>query len=139
MNGVRKRRMFRRRKDFILAVAALAIALIALVRPVPTAHGSAAQAPDNSAQNKDRSGPTAQQQKANASDREATRNIRKSIMADKNLSTYAHNVKVITQDGKVTLRGPVHSQQEKETVESKADAVVGKENVASYLDVVASK
>jgi osmotically-inducible protein OsmY len=130
--------MFRRRKDFILAVAALSIALIALVRPIPTAHGSA-QAPDNSQQNKDRSEPTAQQQKASASDREATRSIRKSIMADKSLSTYAHNVKVITQDGKVTLRGPVHSQQEKDTLESKAAAVVGRENVTSYLDIVPSK
>lgn len=130
--------MFRKRKELFLAVAALAIALIALLRPVPAAHGSP-QAADNSQQNKDRSEPTAQQQKSNSADREATRSIRKSIVTDKSLSTYAHNVKVITQDGKVTLRGPVHSQQEKDAVESKAAAVVGQDNVTSYLDVVPSK
>jgi hyperosmotically inducible protein len=130
--------MLRRRKDLFVAAAALTIALLALVRPLPTAQGSS-QAADNSQQNKDRSEPTAQQQKSSSPDREATRNIRKSIVADKSLSTYAHNVKVITQDGKVTLRGPVRSQQEKDAVESKASAVVGKENVTSYLDVVVSK
>ena len=93
-------------------------------------------APDNTKANQDRSAPTADQQKINASDRETTRNIRKSIMADKSLSTYAHNVKVITQNGKVTLRGPVHSAEEKQNVESKAAAVAGKENVTSYMDVV---
>lgn len=130
--------MFRRNRELFLAVGALAIVLVALARPLPTAHGSP-QAADNSQQNRDRSEPTAQQQKANSPDREATRNIRKSITADKSLSTYAHNVKVITQDGKVTLRGPVHSQQEKDSVESKAAAIVGKENVTSYIDVVPSK
>lgn len=93
-------------------------------------------APDNTKTNQDRSAPTADQQKVNAADRETTRNIRKSIMADKGLSTYAHNVKVITQNGKVTLRGPVLSAEEKETVESKAAAVAGKDNVTSYIDVV---
>jgi hyperosmotically inducible protein len=130
--------MSNKRKELLLAGAILAIVLIAMVRPLPTAHGSP-QAADNSTQNKDRSEPTAQQQKLNSADREATRNIRKSIVADKSLSTYGHNVKVITQDGKVTLRGPVHSQQEKDAIESKAAAVVGKENVTSYLDVVLSK
>lgn len=93
-------------------------------------------AADNTKANHDRSAPTAGQQKIDANDRETTRNIRKSIMADKALSTYAHNVKVITQNGKVTLRGPVHSAEEKEAVESKAAAVAGKENVTSYIDIV---
>jgi hyperosmotically inducible periplasmic protein len=93
-------------------------------------------APDNSKQNQDRSSPTADQQKMNAADRATTQNIRKSVLADKNLSAYAHNVKVITQNGKVTLRGPVHSEQEKASVESKAAAVAGKDNVTSYIDVV---
>lgn len=68
----------------------------------------------------DRTASTADQQKAN-----------------KSLSTYAHNIKVISQNGKVTLRGPVHSQDEKANVESKAAAAAGKENVSSYIDVVA--
>jgi len=41
----------------------------------------------------------------NPSDRDITQQIRKSIVADKSLFTYAHNVKVITQNGMVTLKG----------------------------------
>ena len=81
-------------------------------------------APDNSARNKDHS-TTADQQKDNRSDREITRDIRRSIDSDKSLSTYAHNVKIITQNGAVTLRGPVHSDEEKHTIASKAAEVVG--------------
>ena len=86
------------------------------------------QEPDNTKTNqRDRnaSEPTADQQKANAADRDLTRQIRKSIMADKSLSTYAHNVKVISQSGVVTLKGPVRSEDEKKAVESKAMAIVG--------------
>ena len=97
------------------------------------------QAADNSKQNQDRSEPTADQQKVDAADRKTTQEVRKSIVADKELSTYAHNVKVITQHGQLTLRGPVRSQQEKETVESKAAAIAGKEHVTSHIDVVPSK
>jgi hyperosmotically inducible protein len=84
--------------------------------------------PDNTKVNKrDRSAgeATADQQKANAADRELTRRIRRSIMADKSLSTYAHHVKVISQDGTVTLKGPVRSEDEKKAVVAKAVAVAG--------------
>ena len=87
---------------------------------------SSQTAPDNSARNKDHSSTlTADQQPVNKSDREITRDIRRSIVSDKSLSTYAHNVKIITQNGAVTLRGPVHSVEEKQTVASKAAEVVG--------------
>src|SRR5580765_6098173 len=68
---------------------------------------------------------TADQQKTNATDQEMTRQIRRSIMADKSLSTYAHNVKIISQNGAVTLKGPVKSNGEKEAVVAKAVAVAG--------------
>ncbi len=71
------------------------------------------------------SGPTADQQKNDKSDREITRKIRKSLMQDNALSTNAHNVKIITQDGMVTLRGVVNSENEKKVVESKAADVAG--------------
>ena len=45
--------------------------------------------------------------------------IRKAVMDDKSLSTYAHNVKIIAQNGKVTLKGPVRSEDEKKMVEQK--------------------
>ena len=91
--------------------------------------------PDNSRNNKDQSPPTADQQKSNAGDRELVQKIRKSIMADKSLSTYAHNVKVIAQDGKVTLRGPVRTDDEKRSVEAKATEVAGEGNVTNDIEV----
>jgi hyperosmotically inducible protein len=84
--------------------------------------------PDNTKVNKrDRSKaePTADQQKENKDDRDLTAKIRKSIMADKALSTYAHNIKVITQNGTVTLKGPVHSDDEKKAIVAKAVEVAG--------------
>ena len=84
--------------------------------------------PDNTKVNaRDRSSDavTADQQKMNASDTKLTKDIRKSIMADKSLSTYAHNIKVISQNGMVTLKGPVKSDAEKSSLVAKAAAVAG--------------
>jgi osmotically-inducible protein OsmY len=84
--------------------------------------------PDNTKVNqRDRNAdqPTADQQKNDRSDRMLTKNIRKSIMADKSLSIYAHNVKIISQNGTVTLKGPVKSDEEKKAVIAKAVEVVG--------------
>lgn len=82
--------------------------------------------PDNTKVNKADRAPgavTADQQKMNKSDRETARQIRKSIVADKTLSMYAHNIKVIVQNGNVTLKGPVHTEEEKKTIESYASKV----------------
>jgi hyperosmotically inducible protein len=79
--------------------------------------------------------PTADQQKDNRSDLDITRQIRKSIVADKSLSTYAHNVKIITQNGQVTLKGPVGSNDEKRAVASMAAAVVGESKVTDNLSI----
>ena len=79
--------------------------------------------------------PTADQQKDNRSDQDITQQIRQSIMKDKSLSTYAHNVKIITQNGQVTLKGPVRSEDEKKTVEAKAIEVAGENKVTSQLDI----
>jgi hyperosmotically inducible periplasmic protein len=87
--------------------------------------------PDNTAQNKRDQNPdeaTADQQKMNAADRNVTARIRRSIMADKSLSTYAHNVKIISQDGIVTLKGPVRSDDEVQSIVSKATDVTGNAN-----------
>jgi hyperosmotically inducible periplasmic protein len=84
--------------------------------------------PDNTKVNKrDRNAgeATADQQKTNATDQEMTKKIRRSIMADKSLSTYAHNIKIISQNGAVTLKGPVKSNEEKEAVMAKAVVVAG--------------
>lgn len=94
--------------------------------------------PDNTKVNeRDRNAnqATADQQKENRSDRDITQQIRKAIIGDKSLSTYAHNVKIVTQKGMVTLKGPVRSEDEKKAVEEKAAAVAGEGNVSSQLDV----
>ncbi|SRR5258708_6915500 len=68
---------------------------------------------------------TADQQKTNKADREMATQIRKSIMADKSLSTFAQNVKIGSQDGLVTLKGQVHSEDEKKAIVAKAVEVAG--------------
>jgi hyperosmotically inducible periplasmic protein len=95
-----------------------------------------AQAPDNSANNKQHD-VTADQQSSAASDRAVTQKIRKALIADKSLSTYAHNVKIITVNGAVTLKGPVKSDEEKQEVASKAAEVVDATKVDNQLTVKA--
>ena len=94
--------------------------------------------PDNTkmnAQDRDKASPTADQQKENRSDREITQQIRQSLVKDKSLSTYAHNVKIITQNGQVTLKGPVGSEDEKRAIEAKATEVAGESKVTSELNI----
>ncbi len=105
--------------------------------PIPQDQQSAA--PDNSKNNRDKTSPTADQQKMSAADRELTKKIRASIASDKSLSTYAHNIKIISQDGKITLRGPVRSEDEKAAIESKATAIAGPNTVTNMLDVAPPK
>jgi osmotically-inducible protein OsmY len=95
-------------------------------------------APDNTGVNqRDRNPnePTADRQQKNRSDLEITQQIRRSIVADKSFSTDAHNVKVITQGGQVTLKGPVRSDEEKRAIEAKAAEVAGEGKVTSELTV----
>lgn len=100
---------------------------------------SASQAPaDNTKVNqRDRNPnePTADQQKENTSDRQLTAHIRRAIVKDKSLSSDAHNVKIITQGGNVTLKGTVKTDAEKQAVESKAAQVAGEGKVTNELQV----
>jgi osmotically-inducible protein OsmY len=102
----------------------------------------AAQTPDNTKANKgdgDKTAVTADKQKMNKSDSALTQSIRKAVMADKSLSTYAHNVKIITQNGMVTLKGPVRSEDEKKAVMAKAvEAAGGAGNVTDEMSVAPS-
>jgi len=97
---------------------------------------------DNTARNDRDSNATATtpfDQGENAQDLEISANIRKAIVDDDSLSTNAHNVKIITNGGTVTLRGPVKSVQEKEAVEAKAKQVAGNSRIESFLEVEASQ
>jgi hyperosmotically inducible periplasmic protein len=93
---------------------------------------------DNSGKNvRDRSGGTltSGDQGNSKGDLEITQAIRKAVMADKNLSMDAQNVKIITTDGIVTLRGPVKSAEEKSTIGEKAKAVAGVMRVDNQLEI----
>jgi len=101
-----------------------------------------AQQSDNTAVNKQdraKGAVTADQQKENTTDRDLTQKIRSSLVGDKALSTYAHNVKVIAQNGQVTLKGPVRSEDEKRRVEAKAVEVAGAGHVVNEMSVAPAK
>lgn len=93
---------------------------------------------DNTGKNvRDRGGDTltSGNQSGSKPDMRITQTIRKAIVADKTLSTDAHNVKIITVDGVVTLRGPVKSTAEKSRIAAKAKHVAGVRRVDNQLEV----
>ena len=107
----------------------------------PEAHARWFQAPDNTGANKadqNSSAPTADKAKNDTSDRTLMKNIRRDIVRDKSLSTEAHNVKVVASGGKVTLRGPVKSEDEKKAIEEHATKYAGAGNVTNELSVKGS-
>jgi osmotically-inducible protein OsmY len=88
---------------------------------------------------RNQSEPTADQQKENSNDRELARQIRRAVVKDKSLSTDAHNVKIIAQNGSVTLKGAVKSDEEKQAIESKASEIAGAGKVTNELQVAPNK
>jgi osmotically-inducible protein OsmY len=98
-------------------------------QPAPADNTTVNQRDRNSAS------PTADQQKENQPDRQVTQQIRRAIVTDKSLSTYGHNVKIVTQDGMVTLKGPVRSDDEKQAIEAKAKQIAGADKVTDELEV----
>jgi osmotically-inducible protein OsmY len=79
--------------------------------------------------------PTAENQKNDAADRKMTADIRKSVVDDKSLSTQAHNVKIITRNGEVTLRGRLKSEDERQNIVAKAEQIAGKGHVHDMTHV----
>ena len=123
----------------LLPLGSLVFGVSLMATPIPTYQDPQQTPPDNTKQNKDQTSPTADQQKMNPADRAITQKIRKAIHEDTSLSTYAHNIKIIAQDGKVTLRGPVRSEDEKSNIEAKAVAVAGQGNVTDQLQIAPPK
>ncbi len=94
--------------------------------------------PDNTKVNKrdrNQDAVTADQQKENATDRDLTKKIRRAIVEDKSLSVYAHNIKVVSQNGTVTLKGPVHTEEEKDAIAAKASEIAGAANIKNEISV----
>jgi len=97
-----------------------------------------AEPADNTGRNeRDREGTTLTpgDQSSNEADVELTRRIREAVVADDSLSTNAHNVKIITINGKVTLRGPVESEAERAKIVATAQQLAGKNKVDNKLEI----
>lgn len=76
------------------------------------------------------------QSKGSEQDVEMTRQIRQSLMADNTLSMNAHNIKIVTLNGKATLRGPVDTHDERRRILNMATLIVGLNNVINLLEVI---
>jgi len=121
-----------------LASAAAVAALLAAASP---RLGAQTPADNTKVNTRDRAAGavTADQQSNNSTDRDLAKRIRQSLVADKGLSSYAHNVKVVSLHGQVTLKGPVRSEQEKASVEAKAVEVAGAGHVVNQLSIAPVK
>jgi osmotically-inducible protein OsmY len=96
---------------------------------------------DNTGRNvrdRDDATKTPADQSENEQDRKISQELRKAVTSDDTLSTNAQNVKIITQDGNVTLRGPVKSQKEKADIEAKAKQIAGVKNVDNQLEIASN-
>jgi|SwirhirootsSR3_FD_contig_31_9367108_length_606_multi_3_in_0_out_0_1 osmotically-inducible protein OsmY len=123
-------------RPLIIFMAALGLSVVAQQQP------PASTRPDNTKVNqRDRteSSVTADKQGNSKADVDRTAAIRKAITGQKSLSTTAHNAKVITLDGRVTLRGPVRDQSEKDMIGKLAADVAGVQNVQNELEVAPKK
>jgi hyperosmotically inducible protein len=108
--------------------------------PAPTA--SEATDADNTNRNSSRENKdadTAEKQSNSKDDLSLTQKIRQAVMKEGSLSMNAKNAKIIARDGHITLKGPVDSQQEKETIGTKAGEIAGKDKVDNRLEVKAKK
>ena len=94
--------------------------------------------PDNSGvdlRDREPEAMTAGQQSNSKGDVELTRKIRRAVIKDRSLSMMAHNVKIISANGNVILRGPVKTKEEKAAVANKAQAIAGADKVDNQLEV----
>ncbi len=110
-------------------------------RSYDNTNGSSATEPDNTGRNvRDRSDATLTplDQGGNQADRDLTRNLRRAITSNDQLSTTAKNIKIITTNGRVTLRGPVNTEQEKQTIEGIVKQT-GVSSMDDQLEVKASQ
>jgi hyperosmotically inducible periplasmic protein len=106
--------------------------------PPQAGTGEADNTQRNAAQ-PNKAGDTAEQQSNAKDDLALVQHIRQAVVKDGSLSMNAKNVKIIVRDGKVMLRGPVETPQEKDTIAAKASELAGKGNVDNQLEVKASK
>jgi hyperosmotically inducible periplasmic protein len=132
------RRHIIRRGASTLMIASLGLLLVSACDRTTDARRTEA---DNTARNvrdKDGNTPTPMNQGESEGDRAITQHVRKAVVDNDALSTNAHNVKIITQSGVVTLRGPVNTAAEKATVVAAARSAPGVTRVDDQLEVKAT-
>ena len=110
-------------------------AFAAILAAVPAVAADQADNTEKNVRDRDDKTLTPMDQGGSASDRELTAAIRRAIVKDDTLSTNAHNVKIVTVDSVVTLRGPVKNAAEKAAVASKAEQTKGVKRVDNQLEV----
>ena len=123
---------------FLLSLSCLPVSVSVHAQDIQPASAE----PDNSGVNvRDRNAGevTADQGSNQKSDRDIMKSIRKNVIADNALSTYARNVKIISVNGKVTLKGPVRSDAESKNIEGKATQIAGEGNVTNELSIQAAR
>ena len=117
-----------------VAVSAVLAFVFSVSPSLSLAQTGQSTSPDNSGVNADHK-KTADDQPNSSNDRLTTAKVRKAITADKELSSYAHNIKIITMNGKVTLKGPVKSEEEKQRIITDLANVIPAEDVTNQLTV----
>jgi osmotically-inducible protein OsmY len=124
----------------VIVASIAAVTLTLAVGPASAEQGAqppSAYDADNTGRNvrdRDSGTRTPGDQGGNAADREITAEVRRAIVGDDSLSTNAHNVKIITNGGVVTLRGPVENEKERTAVVAKAQKVAGVRKVDNQLE-----
>jgi hyperosmotically inducible periplasmic protein len=107
--------------------------------PVTAADATEADNTKRNSSEQNKNTETAEKQSNSKDDLALTQKIRQAVMKDGSLSMNAKNAKIIAQDGKITLKGPVDSQQEKDTIGTAAGEIAGKDKVDNQLEVKANK
>lgn len=97
--------------------------------------GTATDTGTSSSQTTPERSMTAEDQGNSPTDRALTSRIRVALVENDHLSVSGKNVKIITRDGKVTLRGEVANEAERAAIKAAAESVAGKENVSDYLEI----
>jgi hyperosmotically inducible periplasmic protein len=125
-------------KILLLFLISVLIVDVACSRERQTPKSSVAIEPDNSRHNvrgRNEATKTPENQSENEVDRTISQNIRDVLRADDSLSPNAKNVKIITNQGMVTLRGPVKNEKEKNAIEAKAKGMTGVKSVDNQLEI----
>lgn len=118
-----------------MLVAALVMIAVSVWGPAARAADYPADNSGKNVRDRKESSQTPADQSNSKADLAITQAIRKAVVADKALSTNAHNVKIITSNGVVTLRGPVKSTEEKDKIAAKAKSVAGVTSVDNKLEI----